>query len=58
MTSVDITLKSRVIVHMITLTARRPYASTRFETVKCSSACKDKKLGARGLEQQGRVIDE
>ena len=28
-TSFDITLKSRVIMHMITSTARRPYASTR-----------------------------
>ena len=28
-TSIDITLKSRVIMHMITSTARRPNASTR-----------------------------
>ena len=45
-TSIDITLKSRVIMHMITSTARRPYASTRSEPVECSSACKDKELGA------------
>ena len=41
-TSTDITLKSRVIMHMITSTVRRPYASTRSEPVECSSACKDK----------------
>ena len=40
-TSIDITLKSRVIMHMITSTARRPNASTRSEPVECSSACKD-----------------
>ena len=43
---IDITLKSRVIMHMITSTACRPYAWTRSEHVKCSSACKDKELGA------------
>ena len=48
MTSFDITLKSRVIMHMITSTARRPNASTRSEPVECLSACKDvdKELGA------------
>ena len=35
-TSFDITLKSRVIMHMITSTARRPNASTRSEPVECS----------------------
>ena len=42
-TSFDITLKSRVIMHIITSTARRPNASTRSESepVECSSACKD-----------------
>ena len=34
---IDITLKSRVIMHMITSTARS-------EPVECSSACKDKEL--------------
>ena len=38
MTSFDITLKSRVIMHMITSTARRPNASTRSEPVECLSA--------------------
>ena len=61
-TSIDITLKSRVIMYMITSTTRRPYPSTRSdsesEPVECSSACKDKELGAWALEQQGRVIDE
>ena len=51
-------LKLQVIMHMITSTARRPYASTRSEPVQCASACKDKELGAWVLEQQGRVIDE
>ena len=37
---IDITLKSRVIMHIITSTARGPYASTRSEPVECSSACK------------------
>ena len=55
---IDITLKSRVIMHMITSTACRPYASTRSEPVEFSSACTDKELGAWALEQQGRVIDE
>ena len=57
-TSIDITLKSRVIMHTITSKARRPYALTRSEPVECSSACKDKELGAWALEQQGWVIDE
>ena len=35
-TSFDITLKSRVIMHMITSTARRPNESTRSEPVECS----------------------
>ena len=46
---IDITLKSRVIMHMITSTARRPYTSTRSEPVIVLSArraCKDKELGA------------
>ena len=40
-TSFDITLKSQVIMHMITSTARRLDVSTRSEPVECSSACKD-----------------
>ena len=43
---IDITLKSRVIMHMITSTARRADASTRSEPVECSSECTDKELGA------------
>ena len=63
MTSIDITLKSRVIMHIITSTARRPYASTRSvtsvtsEAVGCSSACKDK-VRSLALEQQDQVIDD
>ena len=49
-------------MHMITSTARRPTApATRRRVLSLSSArvpCKDKKLGAWALEQQGRVIDE
>ena len=57
-TSFDITLKSRVIMHMITSTARRPNASTRSEPVECSCIrqgawC----LSARGAGN-GRVIYE
>ena len=50
-TSIDITLKSRVIMHMITSKARGPYASTRSELssarvhVKTRSLALD--LGAR-----------
>ena len=33
---IDITLKSREIMHMITSTVRIPYASTRSEPVECS----------------------
>ena len=43
-TSIDITLKSRVIMHMITSTARRPNASTgkRQEAWRLSArACRD-----------------
>ena len=36
----------------------RRVGPTRSEPVECSSACKDKELGAWALEQQGRVIDE
>ena len=43
-TSFDITLKSRVIMHMITSTARRPNASTRSEPVASVHAL-DKELG-------------
>ena len=57
---IDITLKSRVIMHMITSTARRPSTRSDSEPVERSNfevhACKDKELGA--WEQQGRVIDE
>ena len=50
---IDITPKSRVIMHMITSTACRPNASTRSEPVECSSACKDKELGACTCEAAG-----
>ena len=48
---IDMMLKSRVIMDMITWTARRPYASTRSEPVvgvelSARSSCKDKELGA------------
>ena len=46
MTSNDITLKSRVMMHMITSTACRPYASTLSEHVECSSECKGMDFGA------------
>ena len=63
---IDITLKSRVIMHMITSTARtrmhRPYASTRSEPVECSNFevhVKTRSLALeRSIEQQGRLIDE
>ena len=55
---IDITLKSRVIMHMIT----RPYAPTRSEPVECSNFEVHVKtrslLLERSIEQQGRVIDE
>ena len=35
-TSIDITLKSRVIMHVITSAARRPYPSMRSEPIECS----------------------
>ena len=62
-TSIDITrLKSQVIMHMITSTARRPYASTRSEPVERSNFevhVKTRSLALeRSIEQQGRVIDE
>ena len=50
---IDITLKSRVIMHMITSTVRRPNASTRSEPVERSNfdgACKNKELGAWALD--------
>ena len=50
---IDITLKSRVIMHMITSTARRRVLSLS----GARSACKDKEL-ERSIEQQGQVIDE
>ena len=48
-TSIDITLKSRVIMHMITSTARRE----RVDAKKTRSLALE-----RSIEQQGRVIDE
>ena len=57
---IDITLKSRVIMHMITSTARRPNASTRSEPVECSCTCIRQGawcLSARAAGN-GRVIDE
>ena len=57
MTSIDITLKSRVIMHMITSTARRPNASTRSEPVECS--CETRSLVfERSSSRHGRVIDD
>ena len=59
-TSIDITLISRVIMHMITSTARRPNASTRSEPVECSCTCIRQGawcLSARAAGN-GRVIDE
>ena len=59
---IDITLKSRVIMHMITSTARRPNASTRSEPVERSNFevhVKTRSVALeRSIEQQGRVIDE
>ena len=66
---IDITLKSRVIMHMITSTARRPNASTRSEPVERSNfevhvlffaceLCSRSLALERSIEQQGRVIDE
>ena len=57
---IDITLKSRVIMHMITSTARRPNASTRSEPVERSNfEVHERSLALeRSIEQQGRVIDE
>ena len=48
---IDITLKSRVIMHMITSTARRPNASTRSDSEPVERSnfevhVKDKELGA------------
>ena len=65
MTSIDITLKSRVIMHMITSTARRPQASTRSDSEPVERSnfevhdVKTRSLALeRSIEQQGRVIDE
>ena len=57
---IDITLKSRVIMHMITSTARRPNALMRSLSQGACRVleCMDKELGAWALEQQGRAIDE
>ena len=61
---IDITLKSRVIMHMITSTARRPNASTRSESEPVERSnfevhVKTRSLALeRSIEQQGRVIDE
>ena len=63
---IDITLKSRVIMHMITSTARRPNASTRSDSepversnFEVHDIVKTRSLALeRSIEQQGRVIDE
>ena len=56
---IDITLKSRVIMHMITSTARRPNASTRSECSNLHVNVKTRSLALeRSIEQQYRVIDE
>ena len=60
---IDITLKSRVIMHMITSTARRPNASTRSDRVSepversnFEVHVKTRSLALeRSIEQQGRV---
>ena len=43
---IDITLKSRVIMHMITSTALRPTRRRVLSLSSARSACKDKELGA------------
>ena len=61
---IDITLKSRVIMHMITSTARRPNASTRSDSEPVERSnfevhVKTRSLALeRSIEQQGQVIDE
>ena len=65
---IDITLKSRVIIHMLTSTARRPNASTRSYSVLTTKPVdhsnfevhvKTRSLALeRSIEQQGLVIDE
>ena len=61
---IDITLKSRVIMHMITSTARKPDASTRSDSEPVERSnfevhVKTRSLALeRSIEQQGRVIDE
>ena len=59
----DITLKSRVIMHMITSTARRPDASTSFdsepvERLNFEVHVKTRSLALERSIEQGRVIDE
>ena len=55
---IDITLKSRVIMHMITSTARQRGLSS--QPIECSHMhVKTRSLALeRSIEQQGRVIDE
>ena len=59
---IDITLKSRVIMHMITSTARRPNVrACRALELRSAWHCKDKELGAWALDWAAgsrRVIDE
>ena len=57
-TSFDITLKSRVIMHMITSTARRPNASTRSESVECSCIRQGAWCLSARAAGNGRVIYE
>ena len=57
-TSFDITLKSRVIMHMITSTARRPNASTRSEPVECSGIRQGAWCLSARAAGNGRVIDD
>ena len=57
-TSFDITLKSRVIMHMITSTARRPNASTRSEPVECSCIRQGAWCLSARAAGNGRVIYE
>ena len=57
---IDITLKWRVIMHMITSTARRPYLDLRVDACRVLEVhVKTRSLALeRSIEQQGRVIDE
>ena len=57
-TSFDITLKSRVIMHVITSTARRLNASTRSEPVECLCIRQGAWCLSARAAGNGRVIDD